>query len=45
MRVIPNVIVETERGNMCMHDYINYINDDGNHRGDIKISLAYDILI
>ena len=43
IRVIPNVIIETERGNIRMHDYINAINDDGNHGGDIEISLVYDI--
>ena len=42
IRVIPNIIIETERGSMGMHEYKS-INVDGNRRGDIEISLAYDI--
>ena len=43
LNVIPNVIIETERGNFRIHDYIQTIKDDGNFRGDFKLSIAYDL--
>lgn len=43
IRVIPNVIIETERENLCMHHYTNTNKVDGTNGGDIEISLAYEI--
>ena len=43
INLIPNITIESERGNMHMHTYIQTIKDDGNYGGDFEISLAYDI--
>ena len=43
INIFPNVIIETERGNFKMHDYIKTINEDGNQGGDVELSIAYDI--
>ena len=43
LSVIPNVIIETERGNFRIHDYIQTIIEDGNFGGDFELSKAYDI--
>ena len=44
INLIPNITIESERGNMHMHTYIQTIKDDGNYGGDFEISLAYEIL-
>ena len=31
INVIPNVIIETERGSFRIHDYIQTINKEGNY--------------
>ena len=41
--VIPNILIDTERGRMFIHDYIDIINEDRLFGGDLEISLAYDI--
>ena len=43
INVIPGITVESERGNMPIHTYINTIKENGNYGGDFEISLAYDI--
>ena len=43
INILPNVIIETERGKFKMHDYINTIKEDGNQGGDVELSIAYDI--
>ena len=43
INVIPNVIIETERGNFRIRDYIQTIKDEGNHGGDFEISITYHI--
>ena len=43
INVIPNVIIETERGSFRIHDYIQTINKEGNYGGDFELSIAYDI--
>ena len=43
LNVIPNVIIETERGNYRIHEYIHTIKEDGNYGGDLELSIAYDI--
>ena len=43
INVIPNVIIETERGNYRIHEYIETINEEGNYGGDFEISISYDL--
>lgn len=43
INIIPNVILETERGNFRIHEYIQTINKEGNHGGDFELSMSYDI--
>ena len=40
---IPNVIIETELGQMRIHDYINNIKDDGFQGGDFELSIGYEL--
>ena len=43
IKVIPNIIMETETGKYRIHDYIPTIKEVGNHGGDFQISIAYNI--
>ena len=43
INLIQNITIESERGNMPIHTYINTIKENGNYEGDFEISLAYDI--
>ena len=43
INVIPNILIESERGKMPIHTYINSMKENGNYGGDFEISLAYDI--
>ena len=40
---IPNIIMETEMGNIRIHDYIKSIKENSNFGGDFELSIAYDI--
>ena len=41
--LIPNIIIETERDQMYIHNYLDIMNEDRIFGGDLEISLAYDI--
>jgi len=43
INAIPNIAIESERGNMPIYTYINTIKENCNYEGDFEISLAYDI--
>ena len=43
INTIPNVIIERGRGRMRIHEYIYTINQDSTYRGDLELSLSYDL--
>jgi len=41
--LIPNIYIDSERGRMKIHEYIDTIQYDRNFGGDLEMSLAYEI--
>lgn len=41
--LLPNVIIETERGNIRIYDFIEIVKEEGNYAGELGLSIAYDI--
>ena len=41
--MLPNIFIESEKGKIRMHEYIEYINENGNYGGGFELSIAYDI--
>ena len=43
INIVPNVIIETERRNFRIHEYIHTLKEEGNLGGDLELSIVYDI--
>ena len=43
MKYIPNITMETENGNIKLHEYIKNVKNDEDYGGDLEISIAYDL--
>ena len=43
INILPNIIIDSERGRFKISDYILTIKGPNNYGGDLEISLSYDL--